>query len=105
MASELKKKLDKIYSQIEKLAVQGKEKTQDYYLLVDEYINKGIYENYELCLYTYYFIDISKMASVQDVKKMTWPEILTQTKTPFLKKLGQIYKSKKFINKDLTYSQ
>lgn len=94
MSSEIRKKLDRIHTKIEKLAVYGKEKTQDYYLLIEDFINKGDYANFELCLYYNYGIDVSEMQTVDDVKKKTWPEILLQTQLPFLKKLSKLYKSK-----------
>jgi len=94
MGSEFRKKLDKIQSKIEKLSVYGKEKTQDYYLLIEDFISKGDYANFELCLFYNYGIDVSVMQSVDEVKKKTWPEILLQTQLPFLKKLSKLYKSK-----------
>lgn len=94
MSSDIRKKLEKIFLKIDKLAVYGKEKTQDYYLLIDDFVEKGTYQDFELCLFYYYFIDISGMKSTDDVKKKTWSEICMQTKSPFLNRLGRMYKSK-----------
>lgn len=91
---DLRDRLEKIQAKIEKLAIHGKEKTQDYYQLIDDFIEKGQYGDFELCLFYYYFIDISDVVSAQDVKMKTWPEILLQTQSPFLKKLGKLYKTK-----------
>lgn len=94
MSSDIRKKLEKIYTKIDKIAVYGKEKTQDYYLLVDDFVNKGEYQNFELCLLQYYFIDISGINSIDTVKKKTWPDIMMQTKASFLKRLSKLYKTK-----------
>lgn len=94
MSADIRKRLEKIYIKIDKLAVWGKEKTQEYYLLVDDFVNKGTYQDFELCLFYYYYIDISGINSVDIVKKKTWPEITMQTKATFLKKLSKLYKTK-----------
>ena len=94
MSSDIRKKLERVFVKIDKLAIYGKEKTQDYYLLIDDFVNKGTYQDFELCLFYYYFIDISGIKSTDEVKKKTWPEIIMQTQTPFLKKLSKLYKQK-----------
>ncbi len=94
MSSDIRKKLERVFVKIDKLAIYGKEKTQDYYLLIDDFVNKGTYQDFELCLFYYYFIDISGIKSTDEVKKTTWSEILLQTQSPFLKKLSKLYKSK-----------
>ena len=89
-----RKKIDKIYSRIDKLATKGKDYLNDYKKLIDEIINKGEYSLFESCLAQYYTIDINKIPTVQDVKDTTWDTILIQTNTPFSKKLQKIYNNK-----------
>jgi hypothetical protein len=43
-----KKKIQKIFNQIDKLAVKGKEQVYSYYKLIDDLITKGDYNYFEL---------------------------------------------------------
>jgi len=90
-----KKKLDKIYKKIDKLALRGKLNTTEYYKYIDELILNGDYGSLEQTLYHYYDIDIINFDSVNDVKKKTWSEILSKTSSSFLKKLSDLYKKRK----------
>ncbi len=89
-----RRKLEKIYKQIDKLAVKGKDNTLEYYKYIDEIIQKGDYGSFEQVLSYYYKIEISNIDNVDIVKKNTWNTILFQTTTPFLKKLSSLYKAK-----------
>ena len=51
-----RKKLEKIYNQIDKIATKGKDNILEYTRYIDELIVKGDYSNFEQCLYYYYFI-------------------------------------------------
>jgi hypothetical protein len=94
MISDTRKKLEKIYTRIDKLATKGKEYIFEYYKLVDELIDKGDYSLFEQSMYYFYDIDITKWSSVQDVKKNTWNEILFQTNSSIQKKLKKLFDSK-----------
>lgn len=89
-----KKKIKKISSQIDKLASKGKDYILEYYKLVDELVEKGDYNYFELALYYSYFIDITNIKSLDDVKKKTWNSILFQTNTPLSKKIKKVLDSK-----------
>jgi len=89
-----KKKIEKIYSQIDKLAVKGKEQIYEYHKLIDDLISKGDYNYFELTLFYKYNIDIVDYSSIADVKKKTWEEILFQTNTPVSKKIKKVLDTK-----------
>ena len=89
-----RKKIDKIYGQIDKIAKKGKDYVLEYYKLIDEIVDKGDYAYLEQCLIHYYEIDIINYPSVTDVKKKTWSDIRFRTISTFMQKLYSIYKSK-----------
>lgn len=94
MISATRKKLEKIYTRIDKLATKGKEYIYEYYKLVDEFIDSGDYSNFEQAMFYFYDIDITKWSNVQDVKKNTWSEILFQTNSSVQKKLKKLFDTK-----------
>ena len=89
-----KRKLAKIFNQVDKLATKGKDNFIEYYKYIDELVAKGDYAAFEQALYYFYQIDITVYQYLNDVKKKTWDEVLFQTKSDFLKKLSKIYKEK-----------
>lgn len=89
-----KRKLAKIFNQVDKIATKGKDNFIEYYKYIDELVAKGDYATFEQALYYFYQIDITVYQYLNDVKKKTWDEILFQTKSDFLKKLSKIYKDK-----------
>lgn len=89
-----KRKLAKIFNQVDKIATKGKDNFIEYYKYIDELVAKGDYAAFEQSLYYFYQIDITVYQYLNDVKKKTWDEVLFQTKSDFLKKLGKIYKEK-----------
>lgn len=93
MDSLYKKKLAKIFNQVDKIATKGKDNFIEYYKYIDELVAKGDYATFEQALYYFYQIDITNYQYLNDVKKKTWDEVLFQTKSDFLKKLSKIYKS------------
>ena len=94
MDSLYKKKLAKIFNQVDKIATKGKDNFIEYYKYIDELVAKGDYATFEQALYYFYQIDITNYQYLNDVKKKTWDEVLFQTKSDFLKKLSKIYKEK-----------
>ncbi len=89
-----KRKLAKIFNQVDKIATKGKDNFIEYYKYIDELVAKSDYGAFQQALYYFYQIDISNYQYLSDVKKKTWDEILFQTKSDFLKKLSKIYKEK-----------
>jgi hypothetical protein len=89
-----KKKIEKIFNKIDKLATKGKDQIQEYYKLIDELIDKGEYSYLEQCLSKFYEIEASSFNNVVDVKTKTWNDILFLTNTSFSKKLKKLYDSK-----------
>jgi len=95
MSSDIRKKLEKYYYKIDKLAVKGKEKIFDYYKLVDEFIDKGEFDSFNQTLYYYYEINTSIYnGDIAKLKTKTWDSILFQTNSSFQKKLKNLYDSK-----------
>lgn len=89
-----KKKIEKIYSQIDKLATKGKDQIYEYHKLIDDLISKGDYNYLELTLFYEYKIDIKDYSSISDVKNITWEEILFQTNTSVSKKIKKVLDTK-----------
>jgi hypothetical protein len=89
-----KKKIEKIYSQLDKLATKGKEYIYEYHKLIDDLITKGDYNYFEQTLYYKYDIDITDFKSVADVKNKTWDGVLFQTNTPISKKIKKLLDKK-----------
>ena len=89
-----KKKIQKIFNQIDKLAAKGKEYILEYHKLVDELIEKGDYNYFELALFYSYSIDIKDYSSLLEVKNKTWNEILFQTNSPVSRKIKRVFDNK-----------
>lgn len=89
-----KKKIEKIFNKIDKLATKGKDQIQEYYKLIDELIDKGEYSYLEQCLSKFYEIEATSFSNVGDIKTKTWNDILFLTNTSFSKKLKKLYDSK-----------
>jgi hypothetical protein len=90
-----RKKIDKIYSQINKIALKGKDNVLEYYQYIDDSIAKSDYDNILQCLYINYNIDIEKLITVEDVKKKTWNQIRILTNLTLAKKIKRLYDTKK----------
>lgn len=91
---ETRKKVSKIYGQINKIALKGKDYSLEYHRLVDQIVEKGDYAYLEMCLSDFYNIEVSKYGSVYSVKSKTWKLVLEQTDSAFISKLRSLYKSK-----------
>ena len=89
-----KKKIQKIFNQIDKLASKGKEQVYEYNKLIDDLVYKGDYSYFELTLFYGYQIDIRQYSNISDVKSKTWAEILFQTNTPVSKKIKKVLDTK-----------
>jgi hypothetical protein len=91
----IEKKINKIYSQIDKIATKGKDNYLEYCQYIDDSIAKSDYDNILQCLYYNYNIDIEKLLTVDDVKKKTWNQIRILTNLTLSKKIKKLYDSKK----------
>lgn len=89
-----RKKINKIYSQIDKIALKGKDNYLEYCQYIDDSIEKSDYDNLLQCLYYNYYIDIEKLITVDDVKKKTWNQIRILTNLTLPKKIKKLYDSK-----------
>lgn len=89
-----KKKIEKIYSQVDKIATKGKEYIYEYQKLIDDLIEKGDYNYFEQTLYYKYDIDITDFPSIVDVKNKTWEGVLFQTNTSISKKIKKLFDKK-----------
>lgn len=89
-----RKKVDKIYSQITRIAQKGKDYTLEYHKLVDEIVSKGDFSYLEMCLSDYFNIDPVKYKTIFDIKKRTWKSILFETDSTMISRLKKLYKEK-----------
>jgi hypothetical protein len=89
-----RKKIDKIYSQIDKIALKGKDNYLEYCQYIDDSIEKSDYDNLLQCLYYNYYIDIEKLITVDDVKNKTWNQIRILTNLTLAKKIKKLYDNK-----------
>lgn len=90
-----KKKLEKIFNQVAKIAFKGRDNKIEYTAYIDELIQKGDYGAFSQSMYYFLQIDVDMYVDVSEVKEKTWPEVLYQLRTPFLKKLSDLYKKRK----------
>ena len=74
-ATNDRKKVDKIYSQITRIAQKGKDYTLEYHRLVDDIVAKGDYAYLEMCLSDHYNLDPAKYRTVHEIKSKTWKHI------------------------------
>jgi hypothetical protein len=93
--TEYERKLKKIVLNIERLALKGKENYIEFSKYVDSLVARGDYSPLIEVLYTWYSFDGTLSRNVDELKKLSWKEILFQTQAPFLQKLKKIYDSKK----------
>jgi len=92
--NEIRKKVAKIYGQINKIALKGKDYSLEYHRIIDQAVEKGDYAYLEMCLSDYYNIEASKYGNVYGMKTKTWKLVLEQTDSTFINKLRSFYKSK-----------
>ena len=85
-----RKKIQKIFNQIDRLAVKGKEQIFEYHKLIDDLISKGDYNYFDLTLFYSYNININDYLNLTDIKNKTWEEILFQTNSSISKKIKKV---------------
>ena len=93
MTNDPRKKVTKIFGQINKIAQKGKDYTLDYHKLIDEIVAKGDYAHLEMCLSDKYNLDPAKYRTVYEIKTKTWKHILFETEANFLTGLKKLYRS------------
>lgn len=81
------KRLEKIYKNLEKLAIKGNSNLFVYQNFIDELIDKGQYSLFKYCLKYYYNIDLRLFIDIQDIKRNTWSLILFHQNTSVQKKI------------------
>lgn len=89
-----RKKIQKIFNQIDRLAVKGKEQIFEYHKLIDDLISKGDYNYFDLTLFYSYNININDYLNLTDIKNKTWEEILFQTNSSISKKIKKMLDAK-----------
>ena len=89
-----RKKIQKIFNQIDRLAVKGKEQIFEYHKLIDDLISKGDYNYFDLTLFYSYNININDYLNLTDIKNKTWEEILFQTNSSISKKIKKVLDTK-----------
>ncbi len=95
MKNETKIKVDKIYRQINKIALKGKDYILEYKDLVDDIISKGNFAELELCLSMKYGIIANRYKYIHDLKNESWRIITLQTNSSLIERLRSMYKQKK----------
>lgn len=90
-----RKKIDKIYSKINKIAIKGKNSFLEYYGLIDESITNSEYNYFLQTLYNYYNINIEKLITVTDVKTKTFDKILLVTNSNLSIRIKNLYDKNK----------
>lgn len=111
MINAYKKRLEKIFSRIDKMATKGKDYYLEYNRYVDELLEKGDIQALQQCLLIFYKIDIQDEDSIDNIKRKTWDSICFLTNTPFSKKMNKLLDDKKvyqnafdFFSTDLNYT-
>ena len=94
MRNEVKIKVDKIFTKIDRIAKLGRDYQMDYKKYLDELLSNGDYDYFKMCLETHYQIDIRLYNNFSQVRDSTWELILEKTKSAFLEKLKKLYNSK-----------
>lgn len=85
-----KKKIENIYSKIEKISSKGKLYYNEYSELINQFIINGEYSDFEMTLYDKYNINTKGMDSVKMVKEKSWVEILFQSDSNISKKIKKL---------------
>ena len=93
MANDPRKKVTKIFGQINKVAQKGKDNILEYQRLIDEIVGKGDYSHLEICLSDHYNLDATKYRTTEELKAKTWKHILFETDSSFITGLKKIYKA------------
>ena len=96
-----KKVINKIYQQIDKIAIKGITNHLEYFKYVDDCILNGNYDNLLQALYIYYHIDISVIKLSSELKQY-WKIIVSMTLDPFTKRLKKLYTNKKVYQQSFT---
>jgi len=86
-----RRKLEKIFNKVDSIASKGKDYYMDYNNYINELVEKGDYGAFQQMLYYFYQIDILGAPTVSEMKRVTWKEVLFQTRSTFLKKLKKVY--------------
>lgn len=73
--STRRREFERLYSKINKLGQKGSDYVFDYYSLIDEIINNGLFSILEDVMVQKYEISIRNFPSVQDFKMFSFPEI------------------------------
>ena len=78
-----KKDIDKVHSQIDKIAKIGSDNYQQYYNFVDDVITRGQYGLFTQVLLIKYNFNVGAYFSTSDIKHASWKQILFLTTTSF----------------------
>lgn len=93
MANDPRKKVTKIFGQINRIAQKGKDYTLEYHKLIDEIVAKGDFAHLEMCLADKYNLDPAKYRTIYEIKTKTWKHILFETDANFITGLKKLYKT------------
>lgn len=88
MISQERRKIDKIYNKINKLAYNGYK--ESFYDLLDDLVNKGEYYYFENVMLMKYNV-IIKNKVINDIRESMWEEIIKQTNPSVSVKIKKLY--------------
>jgi len=92
MANSTRIQIDKIYTNINRIAMLGKNYEMDFKNYIDDLIRNSQYGLLQDCLEIYYNIDSKNYDNTNILKYKVWPIILGKTKSPFINMLSILYK-------------
>lgn len=93
MINDVRIRINKIYKEINKIAMLGRDYEMDFKNYIDDLIRKNQYSDLQSCLEVYYNIDTKKYDNINVLKYKSWQIILEKTKSSFIDRLGKLYKS------------
>ena len=88
------KRLVKIYNRIKELAQGGDESSFEYFKYIDEVVNNGDMYLLEDVMSRYYLFDISRIGSVNNIKRQTWPVIKFGTNSSLSEEMSSLFRVK-----------
>jgi len=98
-----KKDIDRVYQKIDKIAKSGRDNFQEYYNYIDDIVNKQQYGLFTQVLIIKYNFDPTKIFSIDEVKRRTWPLILLQTNTKLQDDKYELLKTNNVYQLGLSY--
>ena len=88
------KRLLKIHRRVKDLAQGGDDYIFEYFKYIDEIVTNGDMYLFEDVMSKYYLFDISKIGSINNIKRQTWPIIKFNTNSSISEDMSSLFKTK-----------